>query len=367
MPTPSSATLKTTTRRKKKTARRTARTSNAQPRSAKQRTPKQSYISHLVALTEHNEQMLVTLTHGIDMMRKEMHLFSMRDKLQEVLKARASYSDILVNYYNWNQSNKRARSLLIRKNYEDAPHEQRSRFLTTLYNLYWKDFEPPMPIKGTFLIQEPDESMPIGHFLFTETQRSGRAYRIFKPSHSSVLLSNRFLNGMYDYERGRWWEKSADKKWNRRVMENKFESHIHVLLPGAKDPFSVYFFYSFKCFIQDKISYYTLVKMERYSNISLAHSKAAVERYGHLSETIASNSHFREDCAIEGNCNRTLWETQNQVHGWHNLSTVLMYNTNMRTGDEAFIPYTPTMQKRLYTSFGILPKQPRDVSERGAI
>lgn len=310
--------------------------------------------------------MLVTLTHCIDMMRKEMHLFSMRDKLQEVLKTRASYSDILVNYQIWNQSKKHTKSFHIRKNYEDAPHVQRSRFLTTLYNLYWKDFEPPMPIKGAFLIQEPDESMPIGHFLFTETERSGRAYRIFKPSHSSVLLSNRFLNGMYDYEDGKWWEKSdKTNKWNRRVMENKFESHIHVLLPGAKDPFEVYFFYSFKCFIQDNISYYTFVKMERHSNATLAHSKAAVERYGHLSDTIASNSHFREDCAIEGNCNRTLWETQNQVHGWNDLSTVLMYNTNLRTGDEAFIPYTPIMQK-LYTSFGILQMQHpsnRDVSE----
>ena len=181
--------------------------------------------------------------------------------------------------------------------------------------------------------------MPIGHFLYSKARKLAKAYRIFKATHSTVLISNVFVRAMYDYKRGTWVYKD-DRKWQRRVMETKFESHIDVKLKSVH--FKVYFLYSFECFFQDRSTYFTFVKMEREGNRTSVHSKNAIQRYTLRTET--TNKQFREDCFIEGNCDQAMWRKQNIKHGWHTNDDVIHYTNHIRTGDEIFIPDTPETQ-----------------------
>ena len=144
---------------------------------------------------------------------------------------------------------------------------------------------------------------------------------------------------------------SQDKKWQRRVMETKFESHIDLRVNN--EVFKVYFMYSFKC-VLGKPRYYTFIKTETRGNTDKKHVKNAANRYA--LKITDSRDNFREDCFLEGNCNDSSWKKKQRAHLWHKNENVLEYNNFVRTGNEIFIPCT-TETKQLFTRLGALPSE----------
>ena len=328
------------TKRRIEQIRRLSRSKKKGLRAAQNdKSAEQSTLLELQKTCQQNREELLNIKHQLELLITGVRVDRMQRKMMHTTQSRASNADILKHLATYKKSHKRAEAKLIMMRNVNAPSEHRSRFFKELYKYYWQDCEEDPPVKGAYVIQEQDASLPIGHFLYSKARKLAQAYRIFKATHSTVLISNVFVRAMYDYKRGTWVYKD-DRKWQRRVMETKFESHIDVKLKSVH--FKVYFLYSFECFFQDRSTYFTFVKMEREGNRTSVHSKNAIQRYTLRTET--TNKQFREDCFIEGNCDQAMWRKQNIKHGWHTNDDVIHYTNHIRTGDEIFIPDTPETQ-----------------------